>query len=85
MENVELHVLNLGFCFMYVFNKREDGSRQYKYVGSHHALNKTKFALMDVIIKITCRTVGNYYMIKNIFLQRNSNKITIMPRARHMF
>lgn len=66
MENVELHVLDLGFCFVYVFNKWEDGSKQYKYVGSHHALKKPKIVLMDMIINITCVTFGNYYMIKNI-------------------
>jgi hypothetical protein len=67
MENVELHVLDRGFCFVYAFNKWEDGSRQYKYVGSHHALKKPKIILMYMIINITCITFGNYYMIKNIF------------------
>ncbi len=66
MENVELHVLDIGLYFVYILNKYEDGSRQYKYVGSHHALKKCKFVLMDMIIKITCITFGNYSMIKNI-------------------
>jgi hypothetical protein len=43
MENVELRVLDIGLYFVYDFNKWEDGSRQYKYVGSHHAPKNAKF------------------------------------------